>query len=52
MKLRPGNVRLAIVTILAIALILGVWAVHFRAKLALANYKRQLVAAGEKLTVE
>lgn len=52
MKPRRGKVRLTVVTILALALGLGVWAIHYRAKRALANYKEQLVAAGERLTVQ
>src|SRR6185436_4151035 len=38
--------------LVALALGLGVWTIHYRGKRALANYKQQLVAAGEKLTVE
>ncbi len=52
MKLLPRKVPLTIVTILALVLGLGVWAIHYRAKRAWANYKKQLIAAGEKLTVE
>lgn len=52
MKIRPRPVALIAIGLILFTLGLWVWAIHFRAKRAVVNYKLQLIAAGEKLTVD
>lgn len=49
---RRRNVTLAVISLTVVGLGVWIWTFHFRAKRAVTEYKRQLVAAGEKLTIE
>jgi hypothetical protein len=51
-KLRKGQRVLLVLAILVLALGAGAFLLHHRAKRALADYQNQLVASGEKLTVD
>lgn len=52
MKLRARPIALFLLAFLIVVPGLWVWWYHVRAKRAVGDYKRQLIAAGEKLTVE
>jgi hypothetical protein len=52
MKLRRRQVTLVVIAVLALGLAGWIWVIHYRAKRAVADYRQQLVAAGEKLTVD
>jgi len=51
MKITPRQMVLSVFTLLVLGLGVGAYFFHWRRKNAVADYKRELLAAGEKLTV-